>query len=69
MPQKKVQALVSKKGEHDVGEYTLRVEKETTVQGLKLPSVSLWKAGNCCYKGTVNPHLFEIQDITPDVSN
>lgn len=65
MSSKEVEELVSKRGEYVVGEFILRVEKERNLDDRKLPSVSLWKDGSCCYKGTVNPYLYEALDIEP----
>ncbi len=68
MPQKDVERLISKKGEHVAGDFLLRVEREVKIGDRKAPYVSLWKEGVCCYKGVVNPYLFEALDTEPEVS-
>jgi len=60
IPYEELERLVSQKGEHVVGDFILRAEGEVRVEGQRLLSVSLWKAGVCHYKGTVNPYLFEV---------
>ncbi len=63
MSSKEVEELVSKRGEYVAGEFILGVENDVSRDDRKLPLVSLWKDGSCCYKATVNPYLYESLDI------
>ena len=68
MSQSEVERLVSRKGKHIVGEFSLIVEREYVIDGQRFIAVSLWKGDDCHYKSSINPYLFEELKIEPSVN-